>query len=82
MEKNEIILNLENIFSKFLRMSRDELSDEISVDEESKWDSVTHLKMISEIENRFNIKFDIDEIIYFENIGIIKREVLKKIGAK
>jgi len=82
MEKNEIILNLENIFSKFLRMSRDELSDEISVDEESKWDSVTHLKMISEIENRFNIKFDIDEIIYFENIGIIKREVLKKIGVE
>jgi len=80
MEKNEIISNLENIFCEFLRIPKEEIGDEISLEEESKWDSVTHIKMISEIEKKFKITFDIEELVSIDNLGEIKKRVLKKLG--
>ena len=79
MEKKEMLEKLDKILSKYLKIASSKLNDEISYDLESEWDSVTHLKMISEIEKSFNIRFDIDEIISLESVGKIREAVLKKI---
>ena len=45
----------------------------------SKWDSLTHLNIIFEIEKFFKIKFTINELGVFKNIGEIINSVKKKI---
>ncbi len=37
------------------------------------WDSFAHLRIISEIEEKFNIQLDIDDVIYINNAsGFLK----------
>ena len=37
------------------------------------WDSFAHLRIVSEIEENFNIKLDIDDIIYVRSaLGFLK----------
>jgi len=70
---------LNKIMSKHLEIPVEKLSDDISYELESRWDSVTHLKMISDIEDSLKIRFDIDEIVSLENVGKIREVVLQKI---
>jgi acyl carrier protein len=78
--KEEIIKKLEQIISAHLGIPPEQLSDDISYETESDWDSITHLQMISDIENAFNFSFEIEEITCLETIGNIKESVLKKVG--
>ena len=82
MNKTEIARKVNQIISGYLKIPIRNLRDDISVDEESAWDSVTHLKMLSEIERVFKIKLSIDEMIELENVGKIKEIVIKKLGDK
>ena len=70
---------LNHIISKYLKIPEDKLVDSISYETESNWDSVNHLKMIAEIEETFNLEFDIDEITSLETVGKIRELVAKKI---
>ena len=70
---------LNKIISRNLEIPEDKIADDISYELESNWDSVTHLKMIAEIEEAFNIQFDIDEIVDLETVGKIKEQVAQKI---
>ncbi|MBI5804002.1 acyl carrier protein [Candidatus Pacearchaeota archaeon] len=80
--KNIIIEKTDKIISGHLKIPPKDLSDDITSDELSEWDSVTHLKIISELEKNFGIKFSIDEITELENVGKIRKLVLKKVGEK
>jgi len=44
------------------------------------WDSFKNIELFSEIEDVFNISFEIEEIIAIKSIGDIKTIVLKKVG--
>ena len=79
MEDKETLKRINEVISKYLKIPVDKLKDDISYEEESAWDSVAHLKMISELESLFKIKFEIDEIVSLENVGKIKKLVLKKL---
>ena len=61
------------IISSFIGVAKEKISDDISYESTMSWDSITHLKMVSEIEDEFNIEFEIDEIISMEDIGKIKK---------
>lgn len=43
------------------------------------WDSFAHLKIVSQIEEKFNIKLEIDDIVYIRNatgfLKIIKNKI-------
>ena len=79
MDKIETTQKLNGIISKYLKIPVADLNDDVSYDEEPAWDSVTHLKMISEIEETFKVVFDVDEIVLLENVGKIRESVLKKL---
>ena len=78
MEKQKANM-LDKILSRNLRIPIEKLSDDVSYDLESNWDSVTHLKMISEIEEALGIRFDIDEIVSLESVGKIRESIAKKL---
>tara|TARA_A100001011_G_scaffold398182_1_gene501675 strand:- start:484 stop:720 length:237 start_codon:yes stop_codon:yes gene_type:complete len=43
------------------------------------WDSIGHMTLIAELEDKFNISFDTDEIVDFSSYEKGK-EILKKLG--
>jgi len=68
---------LENLLTSVLNCSKADLKDENGPNKISNWDSITHMEMISKIEDKFNIQLDVDEINQIDTIGTLKK-VLKK----
>lgn len=60
-------------------------NDSIVIHEETKasdieeWDSLTHIRVITAIEKHFNIRFELNELLTFNNIGELSHDILEKI---
>lgn len=65
--------NIENkvqdIFRKVFDDSQLVINESMTANEVDKWDSLSHLTMISEVENAFGIKFKLKELIKMKNVG-------------
>ena len=69
-------MSREEILKKITDICRDVFEDEtLVIDDDTTaadvdgWDSLTHLSLINEIENEFNIKFTLGEITGSKNMG-------------
>ncbi len=69
-------MSREEILKKITDICRDVFEDETLVIDDDTiasdvdgWDSLTHLSLINEIENEFNIKFTLGEITGSKNMG-------------
>ena len=60
---------LKNIFSKVLMVPLEEINDETSPNNCSSWDSFNMIQLVIEIENEFNVKLDISEIVTIKSFG-------------
>ena len=79
MERSEILQKVEKVF-------RDVFFDDsitIKYDTTSKdiegWESLTHISLISSIEDEFNIKFNTKEVINMQNVGDMIDCIIEKI---
>ncbi|NLT38657.1 MAG: acyl carrier protein [Methanomassiliicoccus sp.] len=66
------IKTLRAIFREELSISEEELVDSTAYNELEAWDSLTHLKIVSRIEEAFSIELEVDDIIGMENFGKAK----------
>ena len=69
MQRETTLVQLQTIFRLFFRNQFIELTKETTTDDIDYWDSLTHLELISEIENHFNVHFSLDEVLQFKNVG-------------
>ena len=69
------------IVSKVFQIDAGEINDSLKYQEIQYWDSINHLQLVSELENEFDVEFEMDEIIAMETIGKIK-ELLGKHGVE
>lgn len=70
------------IIKAYLGVKDDELNDEVLVyNRHPKWDSVTHMDMVAEIEEKFDVMFETLDITGFSTYskGI---EILKNLGVE
>ena len=70
---------LKNIFSKVLMVPLEEINDETSPNNCSSWDSFNMLQLVIEIENEFDIKLDIGEIVTIKSFGDVSSIIESKI---
>jgi acyl carrier protein len=68
---------LAQIFKKLFDV--ESFSEELSVDNVKKWDSINHLALIIEIENEFDLKFSIVESIQMTCVKEIQKQLKKKL---
>ena len=68
--------NLDSIFAEVLELSVEEISDEISTDTCPHWDSLNHLRLVTEIENSFGVQFSMAEVQAALSVGKF-RELLE-----
>ncbi len=69
MEKNEMIDILTPIFRNVFADGSLQVSDELNSLSVANWDSLSHMLLITEIENRFQIKFKLKDLNKMRNVG-------------
>ena len=67
--------DLYKIIAKTLSISESDVSDESGPENIESWDSFNGLVLVDELENHFNVKFTISEIIDVKNVADIKRHL-------
>ena len=66
---------LHNIISKVFSVPISEINDESNPETIESWDSFNGLILIDELENSFNVKFSVSEIIDVKNVKDIKKHL-------
>lgn len=69
MKKSEIIDRLTPIFREVLELSDLVLTDSLSANDVDNWTSLTHMLIMTKIEETFNITFKLKELKKLQNIG-------------
>ena len=54
-----------NIFMEIFSVNAKDLNSSFNFKDVEKWDSMTHLTLISELENAFDVMFETDDILHF-----------------
>lgn len=69
MDKNAIIEKLTAIFHEIFNDNNIVLSDEMTAKDVENWDSLTHMLMITKVEETFGIKFKLKELNKLKMVG-------------
>ncbi len=72
---------LYQIISNVFNVDTSKINDETTSENLEEWDSFNFYVLLDEIENEFNIKFDLDETLEIKKIGDIKK-ILVNHGVK
>jgi len=68
---NELYRIISNVFS----ISESDINDKSGPENIEAWDSFNGLVLVDELENHFNVKFTISEIIDVKTVSDIKRHL-------
>jgi len=71
---------LKEIFVNILEVDIEELTDSFNPDDNMLWDSMNNLRLITAIEDEFNIKISMEEIGAMVDFGKIAEVVQKHLG--
>ena len=70
---------LTTVFVNVLEITPEEVCNELSYSEHPKWDSMSHMMLIAELEGEFAIMFDTDDIIDMSSF-LKAQQILAKYG--
>lgn len=80
MNRNEIIEKLTAVFHEVFSDNNIVLNDEMTANDVERWDSLTHMLMISTVEERFGVKFKLKELNKLKKVGDIIDSLQEKLG--
>ena len=80
MDKNDVLLKVQEIFRDILDNEAIILSEETTANDIDEWDSLTHIQLIVAIEKKFKIKFASKEILSWKNVGEMLDSICSKLS--
>lgn len=78
MNNNE---KYQSIFMETFSVDAEKLNSEFTFQNIEKWDSLTHLTLITELEDAFDVMFETDDILHFGGYENGKK-ILTKYGVR
>lgn len=78
MTIDSIKLDLQPIFAKVFSDPNIKVEENMNAETVDKWDSVTHLTMILEVESFYNLKFKLKELTSMKNVGDMIHIILER----
>ena len=69
MNRNEIIEKLTAIFHEVFNDNTIVLRDDMTAKDVERWDSLTHMLMITKVEEAFGVKFKLKELNKLKMVG-------------
>ena len=73
---------LNRVFRRVFDNDAIAIYDEMTANEVEEWDSLTHINLIMEIEDEFNLKFTVDDIVDLKNVGEMIRLIEDKLARR
>lgn len=80
MEKQEILMKVQDIFRDVLDNEEIELNETITADDIDEWDSLSHIQLVVSIEKEFGLRFKSDEMVSWANVGDMINCIIQKKG--
>jgi len=71
-------IRLLQVFADVLEMDIAKLDEQSSPDTIQNWDSLAVVSLVCELEQTFDVSFDILDIADFRNVGIVKSILVEK----
>ena len=78
---NDMSEKLTAILMQVFDIEEDEAAQDLTREDVSKWDSLTHMDLVLTLENEFDIRLEVDDIIAMQSLDKI-RQILKKFGVE
>jgi acyl carrier protein len=79
MTREEIYVSLNEVFRDVFDDDSITVKDETKSTDIDRWDSLMHITLIGAVEDEFDMKFDMKDIVKMKNVGemvdIIEREI-------
>jgi acyl carrier protein len=69
MDRLEAVNKLTPIFRKVFSDEALTITDSLTANDVANWDSLSHMLLITEVENGFNIKFKLKDLNKMRNVG-------------
>lgn len=69
MTKEHILEKVTAAFTKILEHNNFKLEDSTTANDVDGWESITHMLIITEIEQMFGIKFKLMDLMNMDNVG-------------
>jgi acyl carrier protein len=78
MDKSEIYVHLLSVFRRVFENDSINIEDSTTADDIENWDSMTHLMLITEIEEDFSIEINGMDIMNLHNVGNLASLIERK----
>lgn len=82
MERNEVLEKVAEICRDVFEDDQLNITEESCAADVEKWDSLTHLSLINEIEETYEVAFTLDEVRLSRNLGELITALIKHIDEK
>lgn len=69
MKREEIFEKLNEIFREVFEDDSIEVVETTSAEDIEDWDSLTHITLVSSVEDEFDMKFSMKDVIGMKNVG-------------
>ena len=69
MDHNSILREVNLIFIDIFEDQSIVLNEQTTTDDVPAWDSLNHIQMITAVEKHFKIRFELNELLNFTNVG-------------
>lgn len=78
MTKEKIYEMLDEVFQDVFDDEDIHVTSETTADDIEDWDSLEHINLVVAVENKFNIKFNMSEVVKFKNVGEMVDVILER----
>ena len=82
MERNEILKKITEIARDVFDNDEVELTEAATAADVEEWDSLSHLSLISDVEDEFGIRFTLAEVSGSKNVGELVDAIIKHLENK
>ncbi len=79
MNRNDVFVKLNAIFSDVFDDETLEIGETTSPDDIEDWDSLATISLLAAIQDEFYVSFEIDEIAAMKTVGMIMDAILGKL---
>lgn len=79
MNREEVMKRVTDVFRDVFDDKNLTISDDTTANDIEDWDSLTHITLISSVEEEFGIKFEMADIVKFEKVGDMVDAICDKV---
>lgn len=80
MTKDAILESVNKVFKDIFDDENIVINRSTTANDVDGWDSLTHITIISSVEEEFRIKFDMSDIVKFNNVGDMVDSIFVKLN--